>query len=103
MVHVAQIETQLGVPSEGPALLASDSASSLRVASGHASVVNCRHALRRWAILTQRVVERAIRLGHVRDEDNPIDFATKWVSEDKVDASCAYLTGARSRALHFPT
>ena len=44
--------------------------------------------------------DRATRLGYVPDEQNPIDFVTKWVDRAKVEASVAYLTNSRSRAAH---
>ena len=46
---------------------------------------------------------RDIRLGHLPDADNYIDFATKYVSKDKEDASVAYITNSRSRAAHGDT
>ena len=44
--------------------------------------------------------DRDIRLGHLPDADNYIDYATKYVSKDKEDASVAYITNSRSRAAH---
>ncbi|MDC0526070.1 hypothetical protein OAO87_03630 [bacterium] len=35
-------------------------------------------------------LRHALRLGHLPDGDNFIDFATKFVSKDKEDASVAY-------------
>ena len=41
-----------------------------------------------------------LRLGHLPDGDNYIDYATKFVSKDKEDASVAYISNSRSRAAH---
>ena len=89
-----------GRPQLEPTLLLSDNDTNLRIAAGEASASRLRHALRRWWIVTQRVRDRDIRLGHLPDADNYIDFATKYVSKDKEDASVAYITNSRSRAAH---
>ena len=59
-----------------------------------------RHALRRWAIITQRLQGRDIKLAHVGDQYNWVDFFTKWVDYEKVEASIAYLTNIKARHAH---
>jgi hypothetical protein len=100
MLACFNVAVAIGCAPEGPMLIASDNASNLRIATGHASVSNCKHALRRWAILVERVQRRLLRLAHVPDELNIVDFATKWVSEEKFDMSVDYLSGAAARAEH---
>ena len=89
-----------GCPQAEATMLLSDNDSNLRISAGEASAQRLRHALRRWWIVTQRVRGRDIRLGHLPDGDNFIDFATKYVSKDKEDASVAYICNSRSRAAH---
>ena len=84
-------------PQLKPTILNSDSESSLRAAMGNASAVRLKHIYRRYALLGQRVQAGDIRLAHVDDEYNVVDFMTKWTSKQKVQASLAYLTGKRAR------
>ena len=51
-----------------------------------------KHVYRRYALLGQRVQAGDIRLAHVDDEYNMVDFMTKWTTKQKVQASLAYLT-----------
>ena len=62
--------------------------------------MQCRHALRRWGILIERVQKRALRLAHIADVLNIIDYATKWVKGDKYNMSVEFLTGAKERREH---
>ena len=89
-----------GRPQHDPTLLLSDNDANLRIAAGEASAQRLRHALRRWWVVTARVRGRELRLGHLPDGDNYIDYATKFVSKDKEDASVAYISNSRSRAAH---
>ena len=84
-------------PQLKPTVLNSDSESSLRAAMGNASAVRLKHVYRRYALLGQRVQAGDIRLAHVDDEYNMVDFMTKWTTKQKVQASLAYLTGKRAR------
>ena len=84
-----------GRPQLEPTLLLSDNDSNLRITAGEASAQRLRHALRRWWVVTARVRGRDLP-----DGDNYIDYATKFVSKDKEDASIAYISNSRSRAAH---
>uniref|UniRef100_A0A7S2MPY8 Uncharacterized protein n=1 Tax=Haptolina brevifila TaxID=156173 RepID=A0A7S2MPY8_9EUKA len=90
----------MGAAPEGPVMLASDCESNLRVAAGAPAAQRLRHALRRWAIITQRCQSKAMRLGHLPDEVNWVDFFTKWKDKAKVEASIAYLTNLAARLAH---
>ena len=59
-----------------------------------------KHELRRSAIVSARVREMIIKLAHIPDATQYVDFFTKWVSERKVEASLAVLTGSLARAAH---
>tara|TARA_B110000027_G_scaffold130760_1_gene154029 strand:+ start:156 stop:2876 length:2721 start_codon:yes stop_codon:yes gene_type:complete len=90
----------LGRAQNEPTMILSDNESNLRIASGAPSAARLRHALRRWAIVTQRCNSQDVRLGHLRDEWNWTDFFTKWVPMAKVEAAIAYLTGRAARIAH---
>ena len=77
-----------------------DAEAALRAAAGESSVQRLRHALRRSAIVTQRVRAGEISLVHVPDAANVVDMFTKWVSASKVESSLAYLTGALALRAH---
>ena len=48
--------------------------------------------LRNYITLQQRVAEGDIVVRHVPDSENPSDFLTKWLSQEKAEASVAYAT-----------
>ena len=39
-----------------------------------------------------------IQLAHIPDATQCVDFLTKWVAKDKLEASISYLAGATARA-----
>jgi len=90
----------MGAAPTEPVLLASDCEANLRVAAGAPAAQRLRHALRRWAIITQRCQSKAMRLGHLPDEVNWVDFFTKWKDKAKVEASIAYLSNLAARLAH---
>jgi hypothetical protein len=79
-------------------MLLCDAEAALRVAAGESSAARLRHALRRSAIVTQRVRADECALAHVPDAAQVVDFLTKWKDDAKVDASIAYLGGFLARA-----
>ena len=93
-------KTSMGAAPTEPVMLASDCEANLRVAAGAPAAQRLRHALRRWAIITQRCQSKAMRLGHLPDEVNWVDFFTKWKDKAKVEASLAYLTNLAARLAH---
>ena len=90
-----------GYPQPGPTMIASDSEPSLRIANGQATAARTKHALRRYAIIQQRVFGRHVRLGYLEDAYNWVDFMTKWMDLKKVEMSVAYLSGKMARMLYF--
>ena len=56
--------------------------------------------MRRYQTFLQRVKAAECEIGHVRDEENPADFMTKYVKKDKFDKSLEYATNARNRPKH---
>ena len=93
-------KTDMGAAPEGPVILASDCEANLRVAAGAPAAQRLRHALRRWAMVTQRCQTKMIRLAHLPDAVNWVDFFTKWKDKAKVEASIAYLSNVAARLQH---
>ena len=98
VVYLRTVVARLGKPQPGPTMLLCDAEAALRVAAGQASVSRLRHALRRSAIVTQRVREDEVALAHLPDACQVVDFLTKWVAVEKEEASIAYLSGFLARA-----
>ena len=92
-------KTQAQASPAGPTFLGTDNRANLLVANETGSVSRARHALRRYAVLQERVRGGLVTLGHVPDADNPSDFLTKFVSAKKLEASVAYLTNSANRVL----
>jgi hypothetical protein len=98
VVYLSASAAAFGMPQDGPVMLLCDAEAALRVAAGESSAARLRHALRRSAIVTQRVRGDECALAHVPDAAQVVDFLTKWKEEAKVDASIAYLGGFLARA-----
>ena len=90
------MERGVGVVTDVPAVLTTDSSSIWQVATRHASATRSRHALRRWRTLTQRVLEGECKLVHVDGASMPADFMTKKVEQKKVELSVRYATNAHN-------
>ena len=95
------VAARYGVKLAGPTLLMCDAEASLRTAAGRQASARLRHALRRAAIVTQRIREADIELAHLPDAANYVDMFTKWLSPEKVERSIAYLSGALARSVHL--
>ena len=90
------IWARLGMDVEAPTRLLCDAEAALRVCAGEASVARLRHALRRSALVTERVRDEEIELVHLPDAGMFMDFFTKWLpDQSKVEASLAYLNAQR--------
>lgn len=74
-----------------------DSEAALRGAFGDISLVRLKHAVRRAAIVKERVHEKEIELWHVPDAACAVDILTKWITGDKLEQALAYLTGGTSK------
>ena len=74
-----------------------DNLSSVRVANDIKSSSRVRHALRRYAVLQQRVRNGDCVLRWTSDASNPSNFLTKFIPKKKLDASIAYTQGAGAR------
>ena len=90
-VYMRAVVARCGKPQEGPTTLLCDAVAALRVAAGESSAARLRHALRRSAIVTQRVRDDELALAHLPDACQVVDFLTKWVDAAKEEASLAYL------------
>jgi hypothetical protein len=93
VVYLSASAAAFGMPQDGPVMLLCDAEAALRVAAGESSAARLRHALRRSAIVMQRVRGDECALAHVPDAAQVVDFLTKWKDDAKVGASIAYLGG----------
>ena len=84
----------MGAVSELPAVITTDSTSNWQVATRHASATRSRHALRRWRVLSQRILDGECKLVHVDGTAMPADFMTKQVDKKKLEASIAYASNS---------
>ena len=82
-----------GVAPTAPVTIITDSMANANVASGHGSSTRAKHLLRHYHYVLQKVLAKEVAIKHVPDVENPADFLTKWVSEDKHKRSLAYLNG----------
>ena len=80
----------------GPTRCATDNASNLQVSGGTGAANRTKHCLRRFNVFRQRVEKGEVTIEHVRDEDNPSDFLTKWLPAKKFKLSMEYATNARN-------
>ena len=96
VVYAREVACALGIPLEGPTRCATDNSSNLQVSSGKGAANRTKHCLRRFLVFRQRVIEGLVSLEHVKDENNPADFLTKWLGAKKFKLSLAYATNSRN-------
>ena len=94
IIYAREIAFALGIDLGGPTRCATDNSSNLQVSSGKGAANRTRHCQRRFLVSRQRVIEGSITLEHVKDEDNPADFLTKWLGAKKFKLSVAYATNS---------
>ena len=88
--------TAMGHAPVSATFLGTDNSANASLASGRANPSRLRHAARRYTAFLQRVSRGAVEVGHVRDEENPSDFLTKFLKKDKVRRSLEFATNARN-------
>jgi len=93
---IRNILADAGFDTSEPTLLGSDNSGNVTVINGTGAPSRIKHALRRYAILMQRVKEGEVKLCHVADVENPADFLTKWLVGAKFNDSITYATGSRN-------
>ena len=86
----------LGVPPQGPTLLACDNKAAVLVANNAGSSARSLHFLRMYVMMQERIASGDIVVQHVSDADNPSDVLTKWVDKRKFKRSDAYFTNMRA-------
>ena len=96
IVYGREIAHALDVELGGPTRCATDNSSNLQVSSGKGAANRTRHCARRFLVFRQRVTEGLVSLEHVRDEDNPADFLTKWLNAKKFKLSLAYASNSHN-------
>ena len=94
IVEYAQaILTANGHPPNGPTFIGTDNLANALVCNDESSAGRCKHTLRRYTIVQDRIRKRDIDVGHIKDEENPSDFLTKWQPRKKMRLSVKYATG----------
>ena len=101
VIWARRVAAAYGVRMDAPTLLMCDAEAALRTAAGRQASARLKHALRRAAIVIQRVRSADVELAHVPDAANVVDMFTKWTTPEKVERSLAYLTGALARAVYL--
>jgi hypothetical protein len=100
VAYAREIKRALGAAPAEPTLVVSDNLPNVSVAMRKGAANRAKHMLRRYYVLMQRIRAGEITVCHVKDEENPADFLTKWVPAKKLKMSLAYATGAKARAAH---
>ena len=95
IVYAREIAIAIGITLEGPTRCATDNSSNLQVSSGKGAANRTKHCLRRFLVFRHRVTQGLVTLEHVRDEDNPADFLTKWLGAKKFKISLDYATNSK--------
>ena len=96
IVYGREIAHALGIELGGATRCATDNSSNLQVSSGTGAANRTRHCVRRFLVFRQRVMEGLVSLEHVKDENNPADFLTKWMSAKKFKLSLAYASNSHN-------
>ena len=96
IVYGREIAHSLGIELGGATRCATDNSSNLQVSSGTGAANRTRHCVRRFLVFRQRVMEGLVSLEHVKDENNPADFLTKWMSAKKFKLSLAYASNSHN-------
>ena len=96
VTYVREILRALGVPPMGPTFVGTDNKANALLASGRSLPSRSRHCLRRYQAFLERKDRGTVDIGHVRDEENPADFMTKYVPKAKYEASYKYATNAHN-------
>ena len=101
VVYCREVASALYIELPGPTRCATDNTSNLQVSSGKGAANRTRHCIRRFLASRQRVKDGLVSLEHVKDEDNPADFLTKWLPAKKFKTSLHYASNA-SMAIKLP-
>ncbi|KAL1529669.1 hypothetical protein AB1Y20_000610 [Prymnesium parvum] len=100
--YASQIARALGVADEAAVPIGTDNVANRQVTMRQGASSRSKHLLRRYYVLLQRVqAGEQVRVVHVKDDLNPADFLTKWVSAKKLRASVAYVSGQSARRRDF--
>ncbi len=62
---------------------------------GTASPARAKPDLLKWACLKDRIKRQLVTMTKIDTDVMPVDFMTKWLKKEKVDAMIAYLINSR--------
>ena len=86
-----------GLTPPRPTVLATDNLPNMQVTNNIGSSTRSRSFLERYKSTQQRIKEGILAVVHVRDENMPADFLTKWVAARKLNKSLTYATGGAAK------
>ena len=87
----------LGLGDPSATVLATDNLPNMQVTNNIGSSTRSRSFLERYKSTQQRIKEGILAVVHVRDENMPADFLTKWVAARKLNKSLTYATGGAAK------
>ena len=93
LVVAREIFKALGGSAESVPLLATDGESARLIITGEGNANRSRPSLRRYCVLGQRVREGELAPIFVTDEENTVDYLTKWLPISKLRESLRFATG----------
>ena len=85
----------LGRPQHEPSVIGTDNSANLAIAMGTATPARAKHDLMKWASLKERIRAKYIWLTKVATAVMPVDFMTKWLKKEKMEAQLAYIINSR--------
>ena len=94
LAYIEAVENGLGVRRDYPYLVTTDNKGNQLVSNGESSASRCRHQLRRWWIISQRINAGSIKMRSVPTAECPADFLTKFIDGAKAKASLEYATNS---------
>ena len=89
----------LGAPVDYPVFIGCDNKASVLLANDAGSAGLARHFLTKYIAMQEGIRQSRLSIGYVRDEQNPTDMLTKWVSRDKMLHSVAFMRNTHDAIL----
>ena len=78
---------------DGATLLLTDNLANQRVAANVGNAANSRHFAIRYTLTQQWQTEGQLTVVHLKEAENPSDYLTKTVKNEKIELSVKYMSG----------
>ena len=95
--YARTVDRAINSGSKSPTRIGTDNKANMQAAMRRGGSNRCRHLLRRYFVLRQRIAAGECRVVHVPDAENPSDFLTKWLPAAKLRRSLAYVCGTKNK------